>query len=85
MIFISLIVTLNLIALYFIYKSYKPVLYEYKTGWYTVRSGNKYLDVDSYKRYNVTIWKSDKESLFKLKCVMHNLAIAKDIAKLVIS
>ena len=85
MIFISLIIILNLIAFYFIYKSYKPILYEYKTGWYTIRSGNKYLDIESYKRYNVIIWKSDKESLFKLKCVMHNLAIAKDIFKSVMS
>jgi len=85
MIFISLIVTLSLIALYLTYKVYKPIFYEYKQGWYTIRSGNKYLDIESYKRYNITIWKSDKESLFRHKCVMHNLAIAKDTAKSVMN
>lgn len=73
------IILLVIIAVYFIYKSYIPILYEYKKGHYVIRSNNKYLDIDSYSRFSSIIWKSDKERLFKHKCIMHNLSLAQSI------
>lgn len=78
---LSLIAGNLIVGLYYTYLSRMPVLCEYKPGWYTIRSGNTYLDIDSYKRFSAQIWKSDKEGLFQLKCVMHNLPIAKSILK----
>lgn len=68
-----------LLSVYYTYKSYSYQLYEYKGGWYTIRSGSSYLDIETYNKFSVLLWKSDMDPLFIDRCVMHNLDRAKGI------
>lgn len=68
-----------LFVLYFHIVGCKPIVWEYRPGVYSIRSNGLYLDIDTYKKWGITIWSDSYSRDFKHRCLMSNLSRARSI------